>query len=107
MSNAAFTDSITIALSFAFNARSGFGNSTKTTSEISFCAWSVIPTVAVFPSRRTHSCVGVYFSLEVSVIGLPLFSMFGWNKRTLHHFRRNAAAVHFDLDGRARRLVPL
>jgi hypothetical protein len=35
------------------------GSDTYTTSPRARCAWSVMPTEAVDPSRRTHSCSAV------------------------------------------------
>src|SRR6266849_3868890 len=61
MSLAVFTDSTTAQASPAFTRRPGAGSSTKTTSVNSRWAWSVIPTVAVSPARRTHSWVWAYF----------------------------------------------
>src|SRR5712692_457828 len=60
MSLAVFTDSTTAQASPAFTRRPGAGSSTKTTSVNSCWAWSVIPTVAVSPARRTHSWVWAY-----------------------------------------------
>src|ERR1044071_4290298 len=61
MSLAVFTDSTTAHESPAFNSRSNCGSSTKTMSVSSCCAWSVMPTVAVSPETRTHSCDFAYF----------------------------------------------
>src|SRR6266446_3631958 len=61
MSLAVFTDSTTAQAAPAFTRRPGAGSSTKTTSVNSCWAWSVIPTVAVSPARRSHSCVWAYF----------------------------------------------
>src|SRR6266571_4311473 len=61
MSLAVLTDSTTAQASPALTRRPGTGSSTKTTSVNSCWAWSVIPTVAVSPVRRTHSWVWAYF----------------------------------------------
>src|SRR5258706_7529604 len=64
MSLAVFTDSTTAQASPAFTLRPTSGSSTKTTSVSSACAWSVMPTVAVSPLTRTHSCDLAYFKSE-------------------------------------------
>src|SRR5215472_1851410 len=64
MSLAVFTDSTTAQASPAFTLRPTSGNSTNTISVNSCCAWSVMPTVAVSPLARTHSCDFVYFKSE-------------------------------------------
>src|SRR6267142_2812662 len=56
MSLAVFTDSTTAQASPAFTLRPTSGSSTNTTSVNSLCAWSVMPTAAVSPLTRTHSC---------------------------------------------------
>src|SRR5882724_3763282 len=64
MSLAVFTDSTTAQASPAFTVRPASGSSTKTTSVNSLCAWSVMPTVAVSPLTRTHSCDLAYLRSE-------------------------------------------
>src|SRR5215471_5502420 len=64
MSLAVFTDSTTAQASPALTFRPTSGNSTKTTSVNSCCAWSVMPTVATPPAARTHSCDFAYFKSE-------------------------------------------
>src|SRR5436190_23245519 len=55
MSLAVFTDSTTATASPALTFRPTAGTSTKTTSVSLYWAWSVIPTVPIWPSTRTHS----------------------------------------------------
>src|SRR4051794_23134870 len=57
------------------------GNSTKTISPSSSCANSVIPTVAVLPSTRTHSCSFEYLSPSGISIGFPPSTR--WRVRSL------------------------
>src|SRR5579884_2408667 len=64
MSLAVFTDWTTAQASPALSWRSFAGNSTKTTSVNSCCAWSVMPTVAVSPLTRTHSLDFAYLKSE-------------------------------------------
>src|SRR5258706_16238814 len=64
MSLAVLTDSTTAQASPAFTWRPTSGSSTKTTSVSSLCAWSVMPTAAVSPLTRTHSCDLAYFRSE-------------------------------------------
>src|SRR5258708_33394907 len=64
MSLAVFTDSTTAQASPAFTLRPASGSSTNTTSVNSLCAWSVMPTVAVSPLTRTHSCDLAYLRSE-------------------------------------------
>src|SRR5690349_20743605 len=64
MSLAVFTDSTTAQDSPALSCRFNSGSSTKTTSVSSCWAWSVMPTVAVSPLTRTHSCDFAYFKSE-------------------------------------------
>src|ERR1044071_9017659 len=64
MSLAVFTDSTTAQASPALTLRPTSGNSTNTMSVNSCCAWSVMPTVAVSPLTRTHSCDLAYFKSE-------------------------------------------
>src|SRR6266513_1444248 len=68
MSLAVFTDSTTAHASPAFTWRPTAGSSTKTTSVSSCCAWSVMPTVAVSPLTRTHSCDLAYFRSEGTLL---------------------------------------
>src|SRR5208283_1144642 len=76
MSLAVFTDSTTAQASPLLIFRPTSGSSTKTMSVNSCCAWSVMPTVAVSPLRRTHSWDFVYFKS-----GGTLLINFG----TFHH----------------------
>src|SRR3954454_4920280 len=64
MSLAVFTDSTTAHGSPALTLRPAAGSSTNTTSVSSCWAWSVMPTVAVPPATRTHSCDLAYFKSE-------------------------------------------
>src|SRR5204863_7324544 len=64
MSLAVFTDSTTAQASPALTLRPFSGNSTKTTSVNSCCAWSVMPTVALSPATRTHSCDFAYLKSD-------------------------------------------
>src|SRR5271169_6286696 len=64
MSLAVFTDSTTAQASPALTQRPTAGSSTNTMSVSSACAWSVMPTVAVSPLTRTHSCDLAYFRSE-------------------------------------------
>src|SRR3954470_3649913 len=64
MSLAVFTDSTTAQASPALIFRPTSGNSTKTTSVNSCCAWSVMPIVPVSPVMRTHSCDFAYFKSD-------------------------------------------
>src|SRR3989338_6304610 len=95
MSNAAFTDSMIMALSFVLNFCPGFGSSMNTMSEISFCAWSVMPIKAVRPFRLTHSWDGVYRNCLGSMI---LLLVFDFDKGPLHDRGGIPMAVHFNLN---------
>src|SRR6266481_9567531 len=64
MSLAVFTDSTTAQASPTFTLRPTSGSSTNTMSVNSCCAWSVMPTVAVSPLTRIHSCDLAYFRSE-------------------------------------------
>src|ERR1017187_638832 len=64
MSLAVLTDSTTAQASPALTLRPTAGSSTNTMSVSSCCAWSVMPTVAVSPLTRTHSCDLAYFRSE-------------------------------------------
>src|ERR1700692_3194326 len=64
MSLAVFTDSTTAQASLALTLRPTSGSSTKTTSVNSPCAWSLMPTVAVSPLTRIHSCDLAYLRSE-------------------------------------------
>src|SRR5277367_4413357 len=64
MSLAVFTDSTTAQASPALTLRPASGSSTKTTSVNSPCAWSLMPTVAVSPLTRIHSCDLAYLRSE-------------------------------------------
>ena len=47
-----------------------FGVSTKTMSPSSFCAWSVMPTIASAPSTRTHACSFVVLQIRREIASL-------------------------------------
>src|SRR5277367_2026138 len=64
MSLAVLTDSTTAQASPALTVRPMAGSSTNTISVSSACAWSVMPTVAVSPLTRTHSCDFANFRSE-------------------------------------------
>src|SRR6266852_4487738 len=61
MSLAVLTDSTTAQASPAVTFFPTSGSSTKTISVSSCWAWSVMPTVAISPEMRTHSCDFAYF----------------------------------------------
>jgi hypothetical protein len=52
----------------------GAGMDTYTTSPSAFCAWSVMPTVAVDPSMAVHSCSAVYCSSSGTVVMVAVSS---------------------------------
>src|SRR6185503_5411585 len=93
MSLAVLTDSTTAQESPAFNSRFTCGSSTKTMSVSSCCAWSVMPTVAVSPLTRTHSCDFAYFKSggTVELINLPADYADGADSQFLFGGRRGGS----------------
>ena len=77
MSNAAFTDSTTQHASPCLTLRPTFGGSTKTTSVISFWAWSEMPTVPASPCRSSHSWDFMYINFFGSSINQAPFLRLG------------------------------
>src|SRR5512136_1536918 len=102
MSLAVLTDSTTAHASPALICRPTSGNSTKTMSVSSCCAWSVMPMVALLPETRTHSCVLAYFkSFGTFAIGSLRQGRGEWSIRFSvdglgHDQRRGAASADFD-----------
>src|SRR5512138_3532927 len=99
MSLAVFTDSTTAQVSPAFSWRPTVGSSTNTTSVSSCCAWSVMPTVATSPARRTHSwdlaylrSAGTCVLMGNQLSGVLAINRFG------HHFGGRAASADFDFN---------
>src|SRR6185436_14251948 len=104
MSLAVFTDSTTAQASPAFILRPTAGNSTNTTSVNSCCAWSVMPTVAVSPDTRTHSCDFAYFRSAGTFELIILYRLVGTAINGFRHdFGRRAFAANLDFDFRSRR----
>src|SRR5262249_36355394 len=72
----------------------GAGNSTKTRSPSCSCAWSVIPTVAISPSTRSHSWSSVNFNIAIDSRGsVALVAM--WDEGQITDLQRNALAAYF------------
>src|SRR5579859_5318380 len=106
MSLAVLTDSTTAQASPAFTDFPLAGNSTKTTSVNSCCAWSVMPTVAVSSLIRTHSCDFAYFK-SVGTFDIRALSQGGAMASTWFsikwfgdHHRGIALAPNFNLQRR-------
>ena len=93
MSNAAFTDSTTQHASPCLTLRPTLGGSTKTTSVISFCAWSEMPTV---PSGAKYSCDFWYFKVFGSSMLDSLLEIGRNVKLGFDDLRGHLAAVKHD-----------
>src|SRR5580692_8910888 len=106
MSLAVFTDSTTAQASPAFTVRLAAGSSTNTTSVSSCWAWSVMPTVAVSPLTRTHSCDLAYFrsegTLDIRELsqGRSIWSIRFSINGLGHNHRRVTPAANFDFNRR-------
>src|SRR6478752_8066811 len=76
------------------------GSSTNTTSPSLSAAYAVMPTVAVSPSRATHSCSAVYLRAVRSVMGSSGrrvgCSAGALIERESGHGRRDAGPAHVD-----------
>src|SRR5262249_30644506 len=76
-----------------FGRAPGAGNSTKTRSPSCSCAWSVIPTVAISPSIRSHSWSCVNFNIALALPCLLAFVAMR-NERQIADSQRNALSAY-------------